>query len=138
MQLDSIDRGFSFKDPTSLDMRFDRRDPFPTAADLVNTLTKKKSTTILYRYGEEKASKKIARAIIDKRKSKLFTTGLELWKVISSVATTSGSIDPATRTFPGIAHRCQQRTGLPRKGSCRGRISSGKQWPSRSDFLSLP
>ncbi|MGB3976664.1 MAG: 16S rRNA (cytosine(1402)-N(4))-methyltransferase RsmH [bacterium] len=102
MQLDSIDRGFSFKDPTSLDMRFDRTEPIPTAADLVNTLTEKEISTILYRYGEEKASKKIARAIIDKRKSKLFTTGLELWKVISSVATTSGSIDPATRTFQAL------------------------------------
>lgn len=99
MQLDQEERGFSFRHEAPLDMRFDPTSG-PTAADLVNKLSEKDLADVIWRYGEERFSRRIARKIVAKRP---FHTTSQLADVIrSAVGHSSGRIDPATRTFQAI------------------------------------
>lgn len=99
MQIDSPARGFSFMKEGPLDMRFDPTQ-LTTAADLVNTLSEEDLADIFYRYGEERHSRHIARAIIANRP---FHTTLELANIIEkSVGRSSGKIHPATRSFQAL------------------------------------
>ena len=99
MQFDTPERGFSFREDAPLDMRFDPNAP-RTAADLVNTLPEDELADILYRYGEERAARKIAKAIL--RARPIRTTG-ELASLIENVLPRRGSaIHPATRSFQAL------------------------------------
>jgi len=99
MQLDTPERGFSFQQKGPLDMRFDP-EFLLTAADLVNELPEKELADIIYRFGEEKYSRRIARAIVSERP--LYTTQ-ELVSLISEVVGHYKSrIHPATRTFQAL------------------------------------
>lgn len=98
-QLASLDRGFSFVKEGPLDMRFDPTEG-STAADLVNDSPVDELAKILYRYGEEKQSWRIARAIAASRP--IQTTG-ELAKVVSkAVGGRKGRIHPATKSFQAL------------------------------------
>jgi 16S rRNA (cytosine1402-N4)-methyltransferase len=99
MQVDSPERGFSFKADAPLDMRFDPQNPV-RAADLVNNLSEKDLVDLLYRYGEERRSHQVARAIVSARP--IYTTR-QLAEVVSAV-THSGKpgMHPATRTFQAL------------------------------------
>jgi 16S rRNA (cytosine1402-N4)-methyltransferase len=97
MQVDRAERGFSFKKDAPLDMRFDP-DQTTTAADLVNDLPEKDLADLLYRYGEERRSRRIARAIAAARPIR---TTLELASVIARTAG-GGTIHPATRSFQAL------------------------------------
>lgn len=99
MQLDMAERGFSFQVDAPLDMRFDPDNP-QRASDLVNQLSEKQLADLLFRYGEERRARQVARAIIQSRP--LTTTG-QLAEVVARV--TRGSrqrIHPATRTFQAL------------------------------------
>ena len=99
MQFDTPERGFSFMQEAPLDMRFGPHAP-QTAADLVNKLTERELADLIYQYGEERDSRKIARAIVQKRP--LHTTR-ELVAVIESVSPRRGDrVHPATRTFQAL------------------------------------
>jgi len=99
MQLDSAERGFSFRFDAPLDMRFDPGQPF-SAFDLVNESTREELADIIFKYGEEKFSRKIANAIIANRP---LATTQELAELIKSVAPhTKSKIHPATRTFQAL------------------------------------
>jgi 16S rRNA (cytosine1402-N4)-methyltransferase len=99
MQFDTPARGFSFLADGPLDMRFDPHAVQP-AADLVNTLPEKELADLLYRYGEERLSRRIARAILEARP--LHTTH-ELAAVIEKVIPRRGKrLHPATRTFQAL------------------------------------
>jgi 16S rRNA (cytosine1402-N4)-methyltransferase len=99
MQLDTPRRGFSFKADAALDMRFDPNNPI-SAETLVNDLPESELAYILWRYGEERQSRQIARAICAARP--LHTT-LELAEVIHKTARKGKSrIDPSTRTFQAL------------------------------------
>ena len=99
MQLDTPARGFSFQEEGPLDMRFDPSQTL-TAADLVNQLSESELANLIYRYGEERYSRKIARAIVADRP---FQTTKDLASLISSVMGYHGSsIHPATRTFQAL------------------------------------
>jgi 16S rRNA (cytosine1402-N4)-methyltransferase len=98
MQLAAPERGFSFQLDGPLDMRFDRSAEV-TAADLVNTLAEDELADILYRYGEERRSRRIARAIVQARP--LYTT-TELAQLVARVVRRRGRIHPATRTFQAL------------------------------------
>lgn len=98
MQIDSPDRGFSFMKDGPLDMRFDPTQSI-SAADLVNTSTEIDLANILWQYGEENNSRRIAKAIVNDRP---FHTTMELANLISRVAGKSGKIHPATRSFQAL------------------------------------
>lgn len=99
MQLDSPDRGFSFRSDAPLDMRFDP-DGHVMAEDLVNGLPERDLANLIYNYGEERKSRQIARAITDSRP--LHTTR-ELAEVITGIIKSEkGRIHPATRTFQAL------------------------------------
>ncbi|HXF84985.1 MAG TPA: 16S rRNA (cytosine(1402)-N(4))-methyltransferase RsmH [Anaerolineales bacterium] len=99
MQFDTPERGFSFQYDAPLDMRFDPSIP-QTAADLVNKLSERELADLLYRYGEERNARRIARAIVEARP--LHTTR-ELVAVIESVSPRKGArLHPATRTFQAL------------------------------------
>ena len=98
MQLDATGRGFSFQDTESLDMRFSPRQQV-TALDLVNTCPESALADLIYRYGEERQSRRIARTIVARRP---ITTAAELAAVVSSAMPRRGKIHPATRTFQAL------------------------------------
>jgi len=98
MQLDSPERGFSFQQDAPLDMRFDPASP-TTAADLVNALQGDELADLIFRYGEERASRKIAQAIV---RARPLQTTRQLAAVIESVIPRKGRIHPATQTFQAL------------------------------------
>jgi 16S rRNA (cytosine1402-N4)-methyltransferase len=99
MQIDKPGRGFSFQTDAPLDMRFDP-DGHVTAADLVNGLPEGDLADIIYQYGEERNSRRIAREIVAARPLR---TTLELVNIIVKVVRPEkGGIHPATRTFQAL------------------------------------
>lgn len=102
MQLDRPERGFSFRADGPLDMRMEAAGP--TAADLVNTASEAEIADVLYHYGEERASRRIARAIVARRAEAPFTRTADLAKVIEGCLPRAkpGQSHPATRSFQAI------------------------------------
>ncbi len=99
MQFDTPERGFSFMNDAPLDMRFGPS-ALQSAADLVNGYSERELADLIYRYGEERDSRKIARAIV--RARPLHTTR-QLVAVIEAVSPRRGDrIHPATRTFQAL------------------------------------
>jgi 16S rRNA (cytosine1402-N4)-methyltransferase len=99
MQFDTPERGFSFMNDAPLDMRFGPS-ALRSAADLVNEYSERELADLIYRYGEERDSRKIARAIV--RARPLHTTR-QLVAVIEAVSPRRGDrIHPATRTFQAL------------------------------------
>jgi 16S rRNA (cytosine1402-N4)-methyltransferase len=102
LQLDSAERGFSFRRSGPLDMRMDRRSAL-TAADLVNELDTDELASILRRYGDERYAGPIARAIVAARRSKRLRTTDQLAQIVSAaIPRAPEHIHPATRTFQAI------------------------------------
>ncbi len=104
MQLDQAARGFSFMAEGPLDMRMDQREPC-TAANLVNRLPEKELARILFEYGEERYSRRIARAIIRRRETAPILTTLALVDVLRGTvppAYLHGRLHFATRTFQAL------------------------------------
>jgi len=99
MQLDSSERGFSFRFDSPLDMRFGDNSQ-PTAADLLNNLSETQIATILWEYGEERFSRRIARMICENRPMR---TTQQLSKIVErAYGKNNNRIHPATRTFQAI------------------------------------
>ena len=101
MQLDQAERGFSFMRSGPLDMRMGREGE--TAADLVNTLSETDLGNLIFAFGEERASRRIAKAIVEMRKDTPITDTLALAQLIEkTVGRKPGAPHPATRTFQGL------------------------------------
>jgi 16S rRNA (cytosine1402-N4)-methyltransferase len=102
MQLDEAERGFSFMRDGPLDMRMAADGP--TAADLVNEAEPAEIARILYVYGEERESRRIARAIARRREEQPFTRTLELAEFIEKTlgGRRGAKVHPATRSFQAI------------------------------------
>ena len=99
LQLDSPDRGFSFRYDAPLDMRFERTSD-NTAANIVNHYAEKDLADIIFRYGEEHRSRRIAAALVRKRPVQ---TTKELATIVSNaLGKNRGRIHPATRTFQAL------------------------------------
>src|ERR1051325_1299965 len=99
MQFDTAERGFSFLQDAPLDMRFGPHS-VQTAADIVNSYTERELADLLYEYGEERDSRKLARAIV---KARPLHTTRELVAVIEAVSPRRGDrVHPATRTFQAL------------------------------------
>lgn len=102
MQLDQADRGFSFQKDGPLDMRMSQDGP--SAADLVNTAEEGHLADILYQFGEERASRRIARAIVAARAREPITRTLQLAEIVAHCLPRPkpGQSHPATRSFQAI------------------------------------
>ena len=100
-QLDEKDRGFSYSQDALLDMRMDKEQKL-TAMDVVNNYSEKDLADIIYKYGEEKHSRTIARNICLARKNKKITTTKELVDIIEKSVHFSKDGHPAKRTFQAI------------------------------------
>ena len=94
-------RGFSFNDEEALDMRMDMRETL-SAHDVVNRYRQDELARILFEFGEEEKSRKIARAIVEARKKKHIDTAKELGDLVARVKWRRGRIHPATKTFQAI------------------------------------
>jgi 16S rRNA (cytosine1402-N4)-methyltransferase len=100
MMVDDASRGFSFMREGPLDMRMDRNNPL-TAGEVVNTYSEKDIADILYKFGEERRSRPIARAIVRSRPLSMTT---DLAQAVARVTggPRRGQIHPATRTFQAL------------------------------------
>ena len=102
MQLDLAERGFSFMKDGPLDMRMSQTGQ--SAADLVNSASETVLADILFHYGEERASRRIARAIVKAREIAPITTTLELTEIVEKCLPRPkpGQSHPATRSFQAL------------------------------------
>jgi 16S rRNA (cytosine1402-N4)-methyltransferase len=106
-QIDDPARGFSFRADGPLDMRMGGDGP--TAADLVNSLPQDALADVLFTFGEERASRRIARAIVAARQEAPIATTAQLAGIIRGVLPPDRSgIDPATRSFQALRIRVNQ------------------------------
>jgi 16S rRNA (cytosine1402-N4)-methyltransferase len=103
VQLETAGRGFSFRLDAPLDMRMDRSQG-PTLAELLETVTPEALADVIYEYGEERHSRRIARGILWARDAGELTTTTELATVVRRSMRYRGRtrIDPATRTFQAL------------------------------------
>jgi len=105
LQLDSVERGFSLRHDAPLDMRMDPSSGGQTAAELLATVSQDELANIIYNYGEERASRKIARWIVEKRESGTpITTTRELADLVKRAVRSNPKdrTHPATRTFQAL------------------------------------
>jgi len=114
MQFDEAQRGFSFRFDAPLDMRMDTSSG-ETAADLVNTMDEEDLANLIYKLGDERKSRYIARAIVEKRP---IETTLQLADLIRDVVFKSpkDKIDPATRTFQALRIAVNDELGELERG----------------------
>ncbi len=101
LQLKSEGRGFSFLKDELLDMRMDERQTL-TALKIINDYSEKDLAHVIWQYGEERFSRKIARALVNSRKQKQIRTCTELSQVIEKTIGRKGRIHPATKTFQAL------------------------------------
>lgn len=105
-QFDKMERGFSFRADAPLDMRMNYGESStPTAADLLNTLSEKEIADIIFNYGEERYSRKIAARICEFRSTKKIETTGELEDIVFHCYPAKerhGKTHPATRTFQAL------------------------------------
>jgi 16S rRNA (cytosine1402-N4)-methyltransferase len=116
MQFDQVERGFSFRASGPLDMRMEKRGP--SAADLVNERDEEELADIFWRYGEERRSRRVARAIVERRKAKRIETTGELAEIVRRAVGPSAKdeSDPATRTFQALRIAVNDELGELERG----------------------
>lgn len=103
MQLDQAERGFSFASDGPLDMRMSGEGQ--TAADFVNTASQEELADVIWRYGEEPASRRIARAVVRERELQPLQRTTQLAKIVAKAVGTKGGSSkrhPATRVFQAL------------------------------------
>ena len=103
-QMDDPQRGFSFQSDGPLDMRLDPHLP-TTAADLVNQLSERELADLIYQFGEDRLSRRIARRIVDHRRQQPILSTSHLARLVASAYPHSQvhqRIHPATRTFMAL------------------------------------
>jgi 16S rRNA (cytosine1402-N4)-methyltransferase len=115
MQLGTAARGFSFQEDGPLDMRMDPGSG-ASAADLIETLPERELARLLARYGEEPSARRIARAIVEARRSGAITRTLELAELVARVTRAGGPVHPATRTFQALRIAVNDELGELERG----------------------
>ena len=118
LQLDSESRGFSFRFDAPLDMRMDTSSSLPTAADLLATLDEKEIADLIYGFGEERFSRRIARRIVERREAgEPIETTRQLAQLVERSVKKSpkDKIHPATRTFQALRIAVNKETEILEK-----------------------
>ncbi|MFH1855478.1 MAG: 16S rRNA (cytosine(1402)-N(4))-methyltransferase RsmH [bacterium] len=110
---DTKKSGFSFNDPT-LDMRLDKKS-VTRASDLVNSLPEKDLADLLFKNADEYYSRRIAKAIVEKRKTKKITSAKELAAIISATVRKRGRTNSATKTFQALRIEVNNELGVLEK-----------------------
>ena len=114
-QLETAERGFSFAKDGPLDMRMERAGP--DAADLVNSLGEAALADLIFRFGEERFARRVARAIVAARgRARIATTAALAAVVRGAVPAEAGGIDPATRTFQALRIAVNDELGELERG----------------------
>jgi 16S rRNA (cytosine1402-N4)-methyltransferase len=109
-QIDDPKRGFSFRYDGPLDMRMECEGP--TAADFINHASEEEIADVIFQYGEERYSRRIARGIVGARKIKPILSTSQLVQVIhANVRRAKDGIDPATRTFMALRIQVNDELG---------------------------
>jgi 16S rRNA (cytosine1402-N4)-methyltransferase len=136
MQLDADGRGFSFRRDEPLDMRMDRSRG-DTAADLIDRVDETELADVIYRFGEERRSRQVARAIVMARSQSPITTTGRLAEIVRRGVAARGwqRIDPATRTFQAL--RIWVNRELDELDSFIGRAASRLQVGGRLGLISF-
>ena len=116
MQFDQADRGFSFRASGPLDMRMEKIGA--SAADLVNEADETALADVIWRYGEERRSRRVARAIVEARRTKRIDTTGELAEIVRRAVGPQGrdESDPATRTFQALRIAVNDELGELERG----------------------
>lgn len=114
-QLDNSGRGFSIRRDEELDMRMDTEATL-SALDVVNSYPKDKLIDIFYTYGEEHNAKKIAEAIIERRRKTEIRTTKELKEICEKISHKDEKIHPATKIFQAIRIEVNNEIGVIKKG----------------------
>ncbi len=115
-QVDCAERGFSFQQEGPLDMRMDDRQ-LRTAADLVNDLSADELATVFWEYGDERDSRRFARAIVHDRGQRKFATTRQLAELIERLAPRHGKKShPATRVFQALRIAVNDEIGSLKRG----------------------
>jgi 16S rRNA (cytosine1402-N4)-methyltransferase len=115
-QLDVAERGFSFQQEGPLDMRMDDRQPV-TAANLVNTADEQELARIFWEYGDERDSRRFAKAIAHDRQYRKFETTRQLAELIERLAPRYGKkAHPATRVFQALRIAVNDEIGSLNRG----------------------
>jgi 16S rRNA (cytosine1402-N4)-methyltransferase len=132
MQFDQADRGFSFRASGPLDMRMERSGP--SAADLVNEADEAELADIIWRYGEERKSRRVARAIVEARRQKPIETTGELAEIVRRAVGPQGrdESDPATRTFQALRIAVNDELGELERG-----LAAAEQVPTPGGRLAV-
>ncbi|MEZ5668803.1 MAG: 16S rRNA (cytosine(1402)-N(4))-methyltransferase RsmH [Alphaproteobacteria bacterium] len=118
MQIDTPERGFSFRYDGFLDMRMDTSDEDgPTAADIVNSWSERELADIIYTYGEERNARAVARAIVAARLQAPIATTRRLAEIVRGVVRSGrDQIDGATRTFQALRIKVNDEVGELNRG----------------------
>lgn len=114
-QLDEAERGFSFQQDGPLDMRMSQSGS--SAADLVNETSESALANLIYTYGDERFSRRVAKRIVEARKEKPITRTTQLAALIRDVVPRSkDGVDPATRTFQALRIAVNDEMGELERG----------------------
>ena len=100
-QLDEPQRGFSFQKKGPLDMRFNQKQKL-TCKDVIEKFSEKEISTILWKFGEEKESRKIAKSIVKHREKNVISNTLDLAEIIKAAKTIKTKKHPATKSFQAL------------------------------------
>lgn len=100
-QLDESERGFSFQTKGPLDMRFNQKQKL-TCKDIIENFSEKEISTILWKFGEEKESRKIAKLIVKQREKNTIENTLDLAEIIKSAKAIKTKKHPATKSFQAL------------------------------------
>ena len=126
MQIDQAERGFSYNKDAALDMRMSCTGI--SAADIVNTYGEKELADLIYRFGEERKSRRIAAKIVEARQTAPVATTRQLAEIIYQVIFKKpGQPDPATRTFQALRIAVNDELGELERGLAGG--LSVSNWP---------
>ncbi|MDX2028305.1 MAG: 16S rRNA (cytosine(1402)-N(4))-methyltransferase RsmH [Alphaproteobacteria bacterium] len=114
-QIDNAERGFSFQADGPLDMRMGQSGP--TAADIVNSMNERELADIIYTYGEERHSRRVAKRIVEARAEARIMRTRQLAEIIRrAVPRSADGIDPATRTFQALRIHVNDEMGELQRG----------------------